>query len=275
MPISVDYTFLNNSTVILDCIPSTDLQTARRLHEDLIHLDTGINYKKIDSANALLRVFEILKNNCKNGMLPIIHIEAHGDSNSGIEIGDNREVFPWENLVEHLREINIATKNNTGVFLAACEGLYAIRQVDIFKPTPFSFVIGSQEKVSSGEFDSFTIKFHEKLIKSKSVSTAMTEIPKKMQLFHSEQFFVIAIGKHFKKYMGSRFLPNIEKMVSEACGILKNLPVGVVREQLKKEYKPSKDLFEKCAKVFLHGKVAIEYEEFIAFLRNERRNSVL
>lgn len=272
MPIQIDYTFLNNGTIILDCLPTSDFQTARRLYEDMIHIDSGINYRKIDSVNTLLEVFAKLKEDCINGMLPIIHIEAHGDSNLGIQIGDKREDFPWENLVNVLREINIETKNNTGVILAACEGLYAIRQVSIFKPTPFAFVIGSQEKVSAGDFDAQMRRFYQSLVDSKSVAIAMNEVPKTMQLFHSEQFFLIAIGKHFKQYMGARFLPNVEKMLSSALEIHKDHPVWVVREKLKTELKPSKRRFLEYANLFLHGKITITYEEFMEFLRGKKRN---
>ncbi len=202
MPLHVDYTFSNNATIILDCLASGDLQTARRLYEDVMHLDGGINYRKIDSVDTLRKSLARIKLDCGNGMLPIIHIEAHGDSTKGIQVGDKKDIFSWKELVDSLREINIVTKNNTVVILAACEGFYAILQVKIFQPTPFAFLIGSQDKVSAGDLDKHMIKFYSTLVKTGSAADAMNEIPDWMQLFHSEQFFLLAIGRHFKQYTG-------------------------------------------------------------------------
>lgn len=274
MPLEVNYTFLNNATIILDCLPSEDLQTAKRLYEDMVHLDGGINYRKIDSVDTLLKVFARLKEDCRSGMMPIIHLEAHGDSSKGIQIGDQREAFGWKELVDNLRQINVLTRNNTGVILAACEGLYVILQVKIFQPTPFAFVIGSQNKVSAGDFDKYMRRFYETLTKSESVVEAMKEIPNNMQLFHSEQFFLIAIGKHFKQYMGKRFLSNAEKMVSRVRNIHNRHSLRVLRTTLKAELKPSKTCYLEFANIFLHGKITVTYEDFMEFLRGRKRGQM-
>jgi hypothetical protein len=270
MRLEVDYTFLNNATIILDCLPENDLQTAKRLYDDLIHLDTGINYRKIDSADKLRAQFLILKNECAKGMLPIIHIEAHGNSERGIFVGNKEENFSWNELVESLRDINILTKNNTGVILASCFGLYAISQIKISRPTPFAFLIGSQQKVEAGVFERCTIQFHEKLIKTGSVIQAMQVIPSEMQLFHAEQFYLIAIGKHFRKYMGSRFQKNAEIMVTKARKLDIHNSLADIRKLLKTSLKPSETHFLEWGNRFLHGKITVRYEEFINFLREFR-----
>jgi len=271
MPLEVDCSFQNNATIILDCLASTDLQTARRLHEDLVYLDGGINYRKIDSIETLLKVLERLKQDCKSGMLPIIHIEAHGDSSQGIQIGDNKEIFAWKTLVDELRKINILTRNNTGVILAACKGLHAILQVKIFQPTPFAFLIGSQHTVSAGDFDKYMRLFYETLVKSGSVATAMNKLPDNMELFHSEKFFLIAIGKHFKQYMGKRFLSNAEKMVSKVRKTHNRHDLRFIRSTLKADLKPSKARYVDFTNRFLHGKVTVSYEDFMDFLRGNKR----
>ena len=275
MSLYVDYTFLNNATIILDCLTSSDLQTARRLYEDVMHLDGGINYQKIDSVDTLRKVLARIKLDCSKGMLTIIHIEAHGDSNKGIQIGGKKGVFSWKELVDSLREINIQTKNNTVVILAACEGLYAILQVRIFQPTPFAFLIGSQDKISAGDLDKHMIKFYSTLVKTGSAAVAMNEIPNRMQLFHSEQFFLIAIGRHFKQYMGKRFLRNTEKMVSKTKKVHNRHSLRELRAALKPELKPSQARFSEYARKFLHGKITVEYEDFMAFLRGELRNNTI
>ena len=273
MPLHVNYTFLNNATIILDCLTSSDLQTARRLYEDVMHLDGGINYQKIDSVDTLRKVLSRIKVDCSKGMLPIIHIEAHGDSNKGIQVGDKKDVFSWKELVDSLREINILTKNNTVVILAACEGLYAILQIRIFQPTPFAFLIGSQDKISAGDLDKHMVKFYSTLVKTGSAAVAMKEIPDRMQLFHSEQFFLIAIGRHFKQYMGKRFLKNTEKMISKTRRFHNRHSLRELRAALKPELKPSQARFAEYARKFLHGKITVEFEDFMAFLRGELRNN--
>jgi hypothetical protein len=101
----------------------------------------------------------------------------------------------------------------------------------------------------------------------------MNEIPDRMQLFHSEQFFLVAIGRHFKQYMGKRFLQNTERMVLKVRKVHNRRSLRELRAALKPELKPSKARFSEYARRFLHGKITVEYEVFMAFLRGELRDN--
>jgi len=59
------------------------------------------------------------------GLVPILHISAHGDS-EGIQLSDGT-VIPWANLRQLLVPINTALNNGLLVCLSCCEGYSGTR----------------------------------------------------------------------------------------------------------------------------------------------------
>lgn len=210
---------------------------------------------------------------CVEGIRPIIHIEAHGGKNTGIVLGDNEEKVSWAVLATHLRRINEATTNNLGVVMAGCFGLYAIQPIKITKPSPFYFLIGSDEKVSAGEIDDVMKNFYRVLFQSNSLQTAMNEVDERFKQFHVEKMFCVAFGRYIKQQcIGKGRQARVEKLLS---GLVENgMPrnrenLRSSRKKLKQLVKPSKAAFEKFANVFMHGRYAITYEQLYAFITSE------
>lgn len=142
--LTFDSSFSNNAVYILDGLASSELQTARRLDEELSDLkhETETPYCSIlrtDSRSSFFSALGEIESLCIDSVRPIIHIECHGDMNTGITVGDQREKITWDELVDCLRDVNKASKNNLGIVMAGCFGLHAIRPIVITKLSPFYF----------------------------------------------------------------------------------------------------------------------------------------
>ena len=97
----------------------------------------------------------------------------------------------WANLIEKLRAINIATRNNLCVVSAACFSLNAIRPLKISAPCPFLLLIAPEQEVSFGFIEDKTVTFYQKLFSGFDVLTAFQEtLSPDLKLFHSRMLAI-------------------------------------------------------------------------------------
>lgn len=64
-------------------------------------------------------------------------------------------------------------------------------------------------------------------------------------------------------------------MVSRVRRVQNRHSLREIRATLKPELKPSQDRYSEYARRFLHGKITLEYEDFMAFLRGELGSSTI
>lgn len=273
--LTFDSLFSNNAVYILDCLKSSELQTARHLFEEISDLryETETPYCKIVRITSSAKLFSELddiRKLCLEGVKPIIHIEAHGGMTSGITVGDNQEQVSWAALSNALGKINNATKNNLGVVMAGCFGLYAIKPIKISEPSPFYFLIGSENEVTAGEIDEAMKKFYRALFQSSSLENAMKQVDERFKQFHVEKMFCVSFGRYIKQQcIGSGRAARVDKLLSELVkdGMPPNREnLRKTRKKLKQLVKPSKASFEKFANLFMHGRYSITYEQLYAFV---------
>jgi hypothetical protein len=276
--LTFDSGFSNNAVFILDGLKSSELQTAKHLHDELLDLayTTTTPYCsifRIGTRAELFSVLEEIKKYCVEGIKPIIHIEAHGRKDSGIAVGDNQEVVSWIELSACLGKINKISKNNLGVIMAGCFGLYAISSIKITQPTPYYFLIGSDDEVKAGEIDEVMKRFYRVLFQSSSLRLSMEQIEERFKQFHAERFFCISFGRYIKRAcLGKGRATRVENLVSGAIerGTPRNREnLRKLRKHAKQSIKPSKATFDRYAKIFMHGRYAITYEQLYAFVVNK------
>lgn len=274
--------FQNNALYIIDGLGVGDMQTAKRLYEDMQHvMDTNsqyCKYFKVGSPTELLRALDRIKQDCEGGIKPILHFEIHGDSDVGLNFSQGEETLKWDLFVEALRSINIATKNNTGVVMAVCYGLHAIQNVSILKPSPFFFLIGSETILDAGEIEKELREFYNKIFHQDSLSVAMESMSEKFKQFHSEKYFMIAISKYFRKQcMGKGKSARIENLLTTAIKENKiqnnRHSRKLLRKNAKNFTKPNKKDFDRFANAFLHGRVHVSFEEIISFVKGSAKRS--
>ncbi len=271
--------FANNAVFVIDLLSPADLQTARRLSEDLdpLKMSDGspyCHYRKVGSVADLRALLTWIESQCHLGLRPIIHFEAHGSQNDGLHVGASSEWISWAEVSEHLLSINTITRNNLGVVMASCFGFYAISSITIKRPTPFYFLIGSTTEVSAGYIQDNMVKFYRELFDERALDDAMTKVESQFQQFHSEKFFCISFGKYLKqKCAGSGASRRVENMISTvfASGVPRSREkLRALRRSAKTFVKSSerqKDAFYKVARYFLHGKVPMDFDAFERFVK--------
>jgi hypothetical protein len=81
---------------------------------------------------------------------PILHIEAHGDENGIYGLGENgneREIA-WEELTEPFQNLNVATRCNLLVIVAACIGNAGVKSFVRSPRAPAIALIGPANNIS-------------------------------------------------------------------------------------------------------------------------------
>lgn len=266
---------LNSGIFIIDGLKDDDMQTARRLFEDI---DTykgysstpSIEYKKVTTREELLIFLEEIKEYCRKGGFPTLHFEVHGDKEGGIYVGNAQENVTWPELVGILRDINILSHNNLGVVLAGCHGLYAVTEIDALKPTPFYFLVACERAIGSGELEENVANFYRKLFDGNSLSEAMKVVESKLPTFLAEKEFIAAMIGYFReqargKGKDRRTENTITKWVNLNPGHTEE-EFKAFRARVKEFYKPSIEEFYRNADIFLHGRYSVNADDVLRFL---------
>jgi hypothetical protein len=126
------------------------------------------------------QTLNLIEADCQAGWKPIIHIEGHAGK-SGFEVGHRPNLpgstFSWHALVDRLRAINTACDFNLGVFVAACEGIEALRPLTIKKAAPYMFLVGPKVKVTADVMKTAARNFYDVVVKKPDLSRAFAGLP--------------------------------------------------------------------------------------------------
>jgi hypothetical protein len=194
-----------NRIYIIQSLRSGDKQTGQELFDDIINrrISNTLSAEVIDvgSKSELLQTLAIIKKNIYKNWLPFIHFETHGFE-GGIQLNDNSEIT-WPELVPFFLEINLLTKNNLFVSMAACKGGNVQFCVKITEPCPFRGFIGPMDDV--GEVDVLTsyTEFFNTLLLTDDFEQAIIALNTtagnvKYHHMNVETFFEVAIEYNFK-----------------------------------------------------------------------------
>ena len=268
--------FSNNALFIIDALGESDSQTAIHLNNTVRDATSEsrpgyCHYVKVECASQFVDVLQRVNDKTKEGLRPILHIEAHGDMNLGMKIAASEEMISWAQLMPQLQEINKNSKNNLGVVMATCFGFYAIKPLRIEEPCPFYFLIGADEPVPVGYIDTEVSRFYLELIRSNSLDVAMEKIEDKFRQFHAEKFFYTTFGRYMSSAcMGRGAQRRVERlltMVVEGGAITNRASLRTLRKLAKALVRSSERAFDKYSSRFLHGRKSVTYEEFRQFVR--------
>jgi hypothetical protein len=107
----------------------------------------------------------------KDGHAPILHIEAHGDS-EGLELASEQHI-KWSELAPALTEINLGCQMNLLVVAAACEGWYLGSVLQPINRSPVWGVIGPPTITQAGKLYAATTSFYREMLESFDLSKAL------------------------------------------------------------------------------------------------------
>lgn len=271
-------TNISYSTIeIIDClVPGTGQQTGRTIYEELRDFTpTGVPRVKLHYIASEAEFWACLSNieaDCLSGWKPIIHIEAHG-CQAGLEVSNSgnqkSSIVPWNVLVDRFRGINVASDFNLGVFVAACEGIEAVRPMTIKKPAPYMFLVGPKAPLAARELRTAAKNFYHDILTGEDLNTAFSHLPRIFNSFLAQRFFAITYARVLKRQsVGRRRIERVNSLVNMVLPA-DSPPAQLrkVRDMAKLFSRPDRDRFKAVQGVYLPGGVCYDFDELVDMVR--------
>lgn len=173
-----------------------------------------------------------------NGVRPLLHVECHGSPSAGIEF-KNGSTLDWDEWGELLTQLNIATRFNLLVAVAACYGAHLNGQYSPVRPSPAYCIVAPTEEIDAADAMRGFRTFYSHLLQTGDAGIAAKEIAKipvsSGQWFSqlAEQWFVYLIENYIKTHLShdafdawARSLSRRSRNLGQACS------VGATKRQL-------------------------------------------
>lgn len=195
-----------NRIAVVESLRTSDTATGYRLFENVLRPAIGdaATFHDPPDMAAFLRVLERLATECEaDGVSPILQVETHGDD-LNVEFG-NGERLAWATLVNVLRRINIASKNNLMVVVAACCGINLGRvfAVDPLEEAPVRIVVGPQQTVYAPDIERSMTTFYETLLRTADGTLAVNRLVRDLPstgVLVAERIFANGMTNYFEKH---------------------------------------------------------------------------
>jgi hypothetical protein len=271
---------LNNIVLVVNCLRKHEMQTAKSVYEGLLDLQYETPARQVwyvdqvmgrEHLLLILRVFARDWPDFKP--YPILHIEAHGDRDCGLEVAPG-EFISWQDLFVESVAINATCDNNLGLVLSACHGYQLQELVKTLQPSPFNFMISAKGEVSANAAKTAMLGFYSALFKDLAVQRAFTSLPKGFDFFLSRNFFLLEMAHSYRKRrLGKARAEWIDDELSKHMArplVAQGLGVNKTRQLLKGVITPNRKDFEEKSRIFFHGRTPMDFDEFMHFVRHER-----
>lgn len=188
-----------NKISVIQSLGENEHHTGTKLHEDIklhniIH-DRGLEIELLEtkSKSDFIHVFETLTNEAQNkGVIPVVHIESHGSEDTEGLILSSGEFLDWNELKIHAVNLNIATKNNLLIVLAACHGANFAKKLVPSDRAPCWGLAGPTKAVSSDSILRSFSSFYQEILKSGSGGKAVKKLNENCQEGDIEYYFITA-----------------------------------------------------------------------------------
>jgi len=276
MTLAINSHFLNNSIVIIKSLEAGEEDTATTLYNHLVSISKPespiLEFHDAISKQHVLDILDDVKEKAKTGMKPIVHFETHGNKDLGLHISATGEFISWQELADKFREINVISNNNLGIVMAACFGLYAIRPIKIFDPSPFFILISSDEEIDIDYINSQIWMFYDTLFSSGNIEAAMAAIDEQFTSFYAERFFTVSVIKYFKdECTGKGFEERVARLVTDGLHGIKNPnaeQIETLRKSAEEFVKPNPQAFNRISEKFIidKSKYTVSFEEIMGMV---------
>jgi hypothetical protein len=185
---------------IAESIPSGEDQTGRRLYQALQPLPAALKrpiqivHVDVPTRVAFEAFLEGVVRDISCGHTPLLHIECHGNDD-GIGLANRKDFIAWYELRDYLVPINIATRMNLIVSIAACYGAYAIKELVPSARAPFLAALSTDRTAYPEELYQGFAAFYTTLLETLDGDEALQQL--KHNSLGAPFFFIDALG-HFK-----------------------------------------------------------------------------
>lgn len=149
---------------VIEWLPATDRQTGLELHAWMKERRDGWSvYIPCRSKSEVLAAIAKATERARgSSMAPVLHLEAHGCDRGlvGPDGHGGSELLTWDELTDPLQELNLATRCNLVVFVAACTGFAGIQAFWRGPRAPAVALVGPDELVMPGDLLRGTKEFY-------------------------------------------------------------------------------------------------------------------
>ena len=208
-----------NAIVVVESLEDGERKTGRMLH-DFINSrhaegDGGgdgvrATYIPIASRAELQRLIaSLVEQATTRGLLPILHIEAHGSEDHGIFFADDSSL-DWNSLCDLLAPLNEATGFQLTVVVAACFGESIISGVRLSKPAPCFALLGPTSTITEPELMGVFRDFYSTVLRTHDATQAIgamkrhTLLSGTMMALTARLWFELLMSKYLREETGRR-----------------------------------------------------------------------
>lgn len=271
----------------LSSLPADQMQTARRVHEevnDAVFSEEApieVNFSEVlTRARFFETLTELAAQADRDGKGIVLQIDAHGATDgSGIVLASN-ELVIWEELRTPSTELNRVTRMNLMVVLSLCHGAHFVAQMEPTDRAPFWALVGPTGEVCAGLLADGLTAFYRTWIKTKDGDKAVAELNKYTRPGDPEFYFTTAekfFGAVYRKYLQT-FSTDAKTIADQARSLhrkwkkqgIKEIPsVGNIKRNLKSGHR---DFFAESKRKFFmidlfpdnSGRFGIELSDILA-----------
>ena len=204
--------------VVIQSLKSNDMKTGSLLHEDLETMEKWharglkLDFHNVGCRAELTSLLSAIEQEVRTEEeVPVLHFEMHG-SRHGLALVSG-EVITWDELKTHLIQINILTRNNLLITLAACYGAYLSQVLLPTDRTPCWGLVGPKEEILPCDLLKSYLEFYREIFETGNGSNALKRLndainPKKQtySLTQCEFFFKLVYSRYLKDNFAPRAL---------------------------------------------------------------------
>ncbi|MEA0930743.1 hypothetical protein [Xanthomonas campestris] len=220
-----------NQILILDSIPVGQLNTAKRLEDDLRILvavaaggGPAVVYQRIESAQAFVAIIaqcnELAR---RDSYVPLVHLECHG-SEEGLKFADGT-ALEWLAVKNALTPLNLATRLNLIFVISACHGMSMASVVHVTDPAPVYAFIGPSRAMGAQELLEGFLAFYEAYLRTGESTKAIEALRQTAEqgafaVLSSEAIFRLVLTSHREHYCNPESLAGRARFLQKEALIL-------------------------------------------------------
>jgi len=197
--------FKFNKIIVIESIEG-EAHTGKDLYDDLIgrltlyHENLMVDYNDVSSLLEWDALMERIEIDSRQGIIPILHFEIHGEENGNGLVLKDGELISIEHVGAQLRKININTGCNLFITLGVCKGLYLLFNMLMSEPMPFIGAVGSFENLLNGDIYIRFYDFYDTLSKTLDIGQAYVALQNANPNLESKYRYIPADEIFYKNY---------------------------------------------------------------------------
>lgn len=255
--------------VLIESLPDGDLKTGARLYDDILRpaASERCSLRPVRTRREFLFELEALAREAEATFCrPILHIDAHG-TREGVVLASG-ETVPWGGLVDPLRRINRASRNNLLVVMSTCHGISALVELGTkpTKPVPMRVLVGPADITVAGAVDKGFREFYQALLRTGHLTRAFEALQVQVpnaRIIAAEQIFAAGFNNYLTRYCTRRVIvERLNTIVTTSRDVPQALSVNDTRRRARRALTEGMDdRFASFKRVFFMTDVWPELED--------------